>query len=214
MSHGHDDLEPIEGLPELPPPGEEILWQGRPQWRSLLRRAFKMRLVAAYFGVLLGAQVVSNAVKGQLWIGLGDTLSTFAIFATCLGLLTLLAWLHGRATVYTITNRRVVMRIGVALPITWNLPLSRIASADLVVGGDDDGDVVLHLVETDRVRWFHFWPHARRGRRLRASPTLRAVARPAHVAATLAGAARTCGAVTTIPAEWAGVTTAPPIPAT
>lgn len=37
--HGHDDfaVEPIPGLPELPPEGEHILWQGAPCWHALAR---------------------------------------------------------------------------------------------------------------------------------------------------------------------------------
>ena len=35
----------------------------------------------------------------------------------------MLAWLTSRNTVYTITNKRVVMRIGIVLSVTFNLPL-------------------------------------------------------------------------------------------
>ena len=40
-------------------------------------------------------------------------------------LMFVVAWLTARATVYTITNRRVVMRIGVVLEVTFNLPVPR-----------------------------------------------------------------------------------------
>ena len=35
-------------------------------------------------------------------------------------------YFNARATVYTITTRRLVMRIGVALPTTFNLPFKQI----------------------------------------------------------------------------------------
>ena len=35
MSHDDFAAEPINGLPELPPRGEVILWQGRPNWFRL-----------------------------------------------------------------------------------------------------------------------------------------------------------------------------------
>ncbi len=43
------------------------------------------------------------------------------------GLLHLLAWGSARTTIYTLTNRRIVMRIGMAVPKCINLPLTEIA---------------------------------------------------------------------------------------
>ena len=42
------------------------------------------------------------------------------------------AWLVARSSVYSITNRRVVLHIGLALPVTLNLPLAQVASADVL----------------------------------------------------------------------------------
>ena len=39
MSHDDFAIEPIPGLPERPPQGEEILWQGRPNWWALAKSA-------------------------------------------------------------------------------------------------------------------------------------------------------------------------------
>lgn len=212
MSHDDSEFEPIAGLPAVPPEGEEILWQGAPQWRPLARRAFKLPWLAAYFAVLVAAQLVSTITSGSFAGGLARFGTMFAVFAVGLGLVVLLAWLHARATMYTITSQRVVMRIGVALPITWNLPLSRIAAADLVKRDDGDGDVVLRLVAGDRVRWFHFWPHARRGRWLRACPTLRGLTEPDRVAAVLGRAARGCGVSTaSVSPDRAATPTAPTV---
>ncbi len=32
MHHDDFEAEPIKGLPEMPPEGEVILWQGQPNW--------------------------------------------------------------------------------------------------------------------------------------------------------------------------------------
>jgi hypothetical protein len=109
---------------------------------------------------------------------------------TCLGVLAAVAWLNAGAALYTITTRRVVLRIGVALPMTWNLPFKRLASADLKVRKEGDGDIVLGLKAPDRIAWLQLWPHAQPWRLANARPTLRTIAEPAHVASLLAEAVR------------------------
>lgn len=44
---------PFLASPALPPDGERILWQGRPQWTSVARRVMHVDLVALYFVTLL-----------------------------------------------------------------------------------------------------------------------------------------------------------------
>ncbi len=188
MSAAEHEFEPIVGLPKDLPAGEEIVWQGSPEWRSLLRHAYKARWLAAYFGVFLAARLVSTMMSGQWLDGAVHLAAMVGVFAACLGLCALMAWLQARSTMYTITTHRVVMRIGVALPITWNLPFARVAAADLVVRPEGDGDIVLRLVAPDRVAAFHLWPHARPSGFLRASPALRAIAEPGMVAARLEAA--------------------------
>lgn len=51
--------EPIRGLPGMLPPGEQIVWQGSPQWRALARGAFRTRLVMGYFALLAAWALVS-----------------------------------------------------------------------------------------------------------------------------------------------------------
>lgn len=190
MSAVEHEFEPIPGLPADLPEGEAIVWQGRPQWRMLARRGFKVRWLAAYFAVFVAARTISTVTSGQWSDGAVQLVAMIAVFSACLGLCQLLAWLAARSTLYTITTHRVVMRIGVALPITWNLPFARIAAADRIQRPEGDGDIVLRLVAPDRVALFHLWPHSQMTGLLRASPTLRAIAEPAMVAALLEDAVR------------------------
>lgn len=190
MSADHE-VEPIPGLPQELPPGEHILWQGRPGWRGLARHAFLVRWVAAYFGLLAllrggGAVVDGQGFGGALFAG-GVVL---ALGAACLAILALLALLNARATIYTITTRRVVMRFGVALPMTFNLPFKRLAAAELRAREDGQGDICLQLLPPDRIAWLHLWPHARPLRYARAEPALRAIPEVARVAELLGGAVR------------------------
>ena len=180
--------EPIRGLPGLLPPGEHIVWQGSPAWLPLARRAFHTHLVAGYFVVLVGWALLTVATGhrafGAALPGIGITA---AIGVAAVTLLALLGWLAARATVYTITNRRVVLRFGVALPKCVNLPFTRIAAAGLQVYADGSGDLPLSCTET-RLGFVHLWPNVRPWRVGTPEPMLRGVAEPEKVARLLADA--------------------------
>ena len=184
------EIEVVPGLPGKLPPGERVVWQGRPQWRAMARNTFKVRWLAAYFAVFGVARFVVALQQKQGIHGMLQLLALTALAAACLGVLSLMAWLNARATIYTITTRRVVMRIGVALPFTWNLPFNRIAAADLQVRKEGDGDVVLKLAPPDRIGWLHLWPHTQPGHVVRARPALRTIAEPERVSRLLAEAVR------------------------
>jgi hypothetical protein len=174
------DLEPIRGLPGTLPEGEHILWQGAPSWKRLARDAFKTRWIASYFaGLLLWAAIDGNASGFAM---------TLAVGAAGLALLHLLAWLAARATVYTITNRRVVFRFGIALPKCVNLPMSAIAGAGLKRNADGTGDIPLALSGAHRLGYVQFWPHARPWKVAAPEPMMRALPDVAHVAALLSEA--------------------------
>ena len=109
------EYEPVPGLPADLPPGEEILWQGAPCPRTLARRAFHTRKVVIYF-LLLWIFGLGWALQGgtPLLEALGGSLALVIPAFLALGLLTLLARAMARSSLYTITDRRVVLRFGVA----------------------------------------------------------------------------------------------------
>ena len=201
MSSGDPDIEPIVGLPRNLPPGEQIVWQGRPDWRAMARGTFKTRWVAAYFVMFFFAHLLLSLRDHQ---GLGLVWRGAGLAVACLAILHLLAWLNAGAAMYTITTRRVVLRIGVALPLTWNLPFKRLAAADLTVRREGDGDIVFQLVAPDRIAWLQLWPHAQPGRLVRARPALRAIAQPAEVARLLADAMQAWAATESTAVQVAG----------
>lgn len=186
----HDDFafEPIPGLPERPPEGERILWQGSPDWRGLAWRAFHIREVAFYFAVLIAAQPALALLQGSSLAATARPAAWLVLAAAAaIGVLTLLAWAYARSTVYTITNRRIVLRIGVALPITINLPFAVVAAAGLNDrrGG---GDIVLGIQPGERVSYAVLWPHVRPWRLSRPEPMLRSLPEAGRVADLLARA--------------------------
>jgi hypothetical protein len=107
-----------------------------------------------------------------------------------LGLLALLAWLSGRTTLYTLTNRRMVFRIGIALPMAINIPFSAIAAAGVRQGGDGTGDIVLTLTEGNRIAYSNLWPHVRPWRFNAPEPLLCTIGDVNSVADLLAAALR------------------------
>jgi hypothetical protein len=185
--HGHEhELEPQFGLPEPLPEGERVLWQASPEWRGIALRVFHVRKLAAYFALILalrGALLVSDgtpigaALLDLLW------LSPVPLFA--LATLASLAWMTARTTVYTLTDKRLVMRIGIVLTLTFNLPLRTLRNADLHLERDGSGDIAVLLPDADHIGYLNLWPHARPWRLRHPEPTLRSVPDAAAVARRL-----------------------------
>ena len=186
--HEHE-FEPQHGLPERLPAGEHLLWQGTPDWRVIARRVFHVNKVAAYFALMLAWRFATTLNDGGTLVEALRSLAWLAPLAALgLGLLALLAWLTARTTVYSLTDRRIVMRIGIVLTVAYNLPLVRIESADCADAGHGCGDIALTLERGTRIAWLHLWPHVRPWRVSRTQPMLRALPDAQQVSALLAQA--------------------------
>jgi hypothetical protein len=184
--HEHD-FEPARGLPEALPDGEVLLWQGSPDWRDLARRVFHVRKLVLYFSAILLIRGLTSWSNGDAaGVIAGSVLGLLPIAALGIGLLMLFAWLYGRTTVYTLTSRRVVMRIGIVLSVTLNLPLQRIEAADLRGKAGETGDIALRLLEGEKIAYLHLWPHARPWRLARPEPMLRSLKDASALAELLA----------------------------
>jgi hypothetical protein len=184
-------FEPVHGLPENLPAGEALRWQGAPNWRVLARRAFYVRTVAFYFGLLIllrvvlmlsGGATLKEAALSALWLALLAGIAT--------GILALLAWLYSRSTVYSITDRRLVIRFGVALPMAVNIPFKIVESAGLRPYPDGSGDIPLVLGGGQKVSYIVMWPNVRPWRFANAQPMLRGIPEAKKVAEILADALR------------------------
>jgi hypothetical protein len=174
---GHEyEFEPQFGLPERLPDDEFIVWQGSPDVGALANSAFHLKKIGFYFAVLIvacawpalesgaGLMAVVSAVK---WIVPLTVIAMASVW--------LLAWFTARTTVYTVTSKRVVMRLGIVLTVSFNLPFKQIASADVRVLKDGFGDITLALQGSDSIAWVHLWPSVRPWRISKPEPTLRAV---------------------------------------
>ena len=187
--HEHE-FEAVHGLPEALPTDETMLWQGSPDALLMARQALHLDLIGIYFAALVVWSGISawydGAALTQTLIIMGRAT---ALFALAMGLLGVIGLLIARTSVYTITDRRVVMRIGVVLSITFNLPFKQIEAAAVRHRGTAGaGDVVLSLNGADRIAYLHLWPHVRPWQMKRTQPMLRALANVDEVAKVLATA--------------------------
>jgi len=187
LSHGHEhELEPQFGLPEPLPKQEKILWQGSPDWKSMAVHVFHVRKLVVYFALLLLARALTElsfggslaeALISALW------LLPLAVFAVLI--MGYVAYLSAQTTVYTITDQRLVMRVGIVLTLTFNLPYSRLASASLKCYADGSGDIPVALEGHDKIAYVHLWPHAKPWAFARPEPALRCVPNAEAVAGRL-----------------------------
>ncbi|MBS0529049.1 MAG: PH domain-containing protein [Proteobacteria bacterium] len=180
------DFNQFKELPAPLPVGERVIWQGKPSFKGLALRSFHIREVGIYFGVLMAWKLWSGWSNGAssgetataiLWLA-APAVSAVAVLAG-------LAWLFRRAACYTITTKRVLFQFGVALPMTMNIPLSKIASAALKTYSDGSGDIPLGLSDSKRVSYILLWPHVRPWRLRNPEPMLRALPDAAVAAARL-----------------------------
>ena len=190
MSHDDFAAEPINGLPELPPRGEVILWQGRPNWFRLTVESLNLWWVVAYFAVLTAWRFITVIDVFSFERAIIMTLPFVIMTLIVVLLLMLVGFIQARATVYTITNRRVAMRIGAALTVTLNIPYTQIENAAVSVSKAGCGNIALETKGASKFSYLVLWPHIRSWKISKPEPTLRAIPDVQSVAQILAKAAK------------------------
>lgn len=188
---GHDDFafDVLPGLPERPPLGEDILWQGRPAAYALARDAYKLNWIAAYFAVIILWRGGTGFADGGLSMGLAMGLPYVMLATLGLGIIWGLAWIQARTTTYTLTTARVVMQIGAALPVTFNFPFVQVGAANLDLRRDGTGTIALDTLGTTRISYLIAWPHVRPWHLAKTQPAMRSIPDAKSVAQMLADAA-------------------------
>lgn len=170
------------------PPGERLIWQGRPSAWALAFRVFHIRLVAIYFGLLFVVRIMIGISERQPWLGVA-TASRLAIpLVIAMVLLCGLAVLYSRTTRYSVTNRRVLLQFGAVLPMTLNVPFRQVTSAAVKEYPDGSGDLPLSVAGERRLAFLLLWPHVRPWRLNHVEPMLRCVGDARSVASLLSRA--------------------------
>ncbi len=192
MTH-HDDFnfEPIRGLPEQLPEDEHILWQGAPDPKALAREALGLRWVAGYFVLLTVWRIGVSTADYPLTQSMAHGIPFVLAGLIACGIIYGIAYVQARSTVYTLTNKRVAMRIGAALTMTLNLPYTWIGTAKLDAKPSGHGTLAFELIGDTKLSYMMTWPHVRPWRITRTQPALRCIKDAADIAAIFAEAAET-----------------------
>ncbi len=186
MSHDDFSFEPIPGLPEHPPEGEEVLWQGAPAWSGLALRVLHLRKVSIYFTILLtwvGATAILDG--GTVFEAMYAVTVMLPFPMIGIGLLAVLTTLYQRTTIYTITNKRVVMRFGIVLSLCVGFPFKQVKGASLRECSDGTGDLALQMTGPDKMAYLHMWPFSRPWHFKMPEPMLRSLPESQKVAGLL-----------------------------
>jgi hypothetical protein len=196
------DYEPIRGLPGPLPTGETLLWQGAPSPWLLARHALRIVPITVYFVLLALWQGSDVLASSHHWLAALRTAGvTLLLGATTVGILATFAWASARATVYSITTGRVVIRHSVALSMCLNIPLSHIDGVNLrhYADADGSGELALALTSSQRLGYFVNWPHVRPLHLAYPQPALRGLPDVERAARALTQALAASGATAQAP---------------
>lgn len=178
-----------EALHARLPEGESIIWQGKPSWRALAAHGFHVKAVTVYFSLLIVWRVLMSLTMGHgLTYALNSAVSCIVLGVAGVALFMLFAWAIARSSSYTITQNRVVITHGMALPKSLNLPFSAIDAASFTTFKDGSGDIAFTLPPKKNLAYLLLWPHVRAGRTTKSEPMFRCIAEPEAVAKVLANA--------------------------
>ncbi|MFK8051655.1 MAG: photosynthetic complex putative assembly protein PuhB [Woeseiaceae bacterium] len=186
MSEGKGDM--TLGIPRGLPKGERPLWKGGPDPSRLARSALHTRKLAIYFvGLLIWRLIIVWRDGFSADIALNVALTTALLAFVVLAIARLYSAVSARSTTYTITTKRVVIRTGIALPISINVPFEQIVSVDVRRDGEG-GDIELTLADDAKVGYLILWPSAKPLYFSKTRPMLRAL-RSMNVPASVLGEA-------------------------
>jgi len=178
----------IRGVPHPLPDGEQLLWEGAPSMGAVATHVFHWRLVLAYFvGMLALWAMTTDTPRGtEVWWSEATLRLALGVFVMlCVfGLSRAVA----STSWYAITSRRVVMRVGMAFPMSINIPFTLLQTAGLGVFRDGTGQVALGLVPGQRLAYIALWPHCLVWNINHPAPVLRGLEQPEMVAKLLATA--------------------------
>ena len=157
------------------------MWQGAPSPWHLTAQALKARWIIGWCALLAvwrGGAALADGTMADA----GRAVATYAVIgAASIAILYACGYVMAKSTVYTLTNRRVVMRIGAALTVTLQMPFSRIGSADYAPGRGGTGTISFAPIGDGKLGTLALWPHCRPWAK-KAQPAFRAIPDAARVA--------------------------------
>ena len=173
------------------PWGERVLWRSSPDPRLLTEHLFRLRRVAAYSVILYALWAIRQWRSGPGHDFLRTSIVWLVLVLITVGFLHWLAQTTSRTSTYILTDRRLVMRVGIALEMTVSVPLSMIERVDVRQFRDRSGELVVTLAAAMRVGYGALWPHVRLRAPRHPQPVLRGLHQPEYVATLLSEAVST-----------------------
>lgn len=170
------------------PPGEQVIWTGRPRTFLLAADAMRIRWVAGYFVVMALWRTGSLIGDMPLLAAASAGLPFLVLGILCCLVLLAMAWAQARSATYAITDARVVLQVGAALSLTVNIPFEKIESAELKLERNGSGSIFFMSGGKRRLPYLSLWPHARPWHIRRPEAAFRAIEDASDVAAALSAA--------------------------
>ena len=168
-----------DGLPDEVgksiPDSEEILWYGKPNWKSFGYQAFGVKYLLFYF-FITAFYAVSQTNPAFSFGAFLTQYVPFLISGFFAGLiLFLLSYIAARHTCYVITEKRIVIRTGVALVFLLNVPFKNILSIDKKILSKGIGDLCFQAQSKKRIPYLSCWPSLRSTSFLEPIPAFRSI---------------------------------------
>ncbi len=185
----------IRGVPHPLPAGETVLWEGAPETRAISSHVFHWQLFAGYFVVMIVIWIATTDLAIRSPEFLAGFLVRFGLSAIVLAIVSVLSRVVARTTWYAVTNRRIVLRIGMVFPMSINVPFSVLESAAVARFKDGTGQLRITLAKEHRIAYIALWPHCRVFDVTHPQPLLRGLPEPQRVGSLLADAVAAANAV-------------------
>ena len=192
--HGGAPAVYIRGVPHPLPAGEHLLWEGAPAADAVAPPVFHRRALAVYFAVIITWWMVSTTQAFGSSAFLAGLAIRVGLSAIALGVIEVLSRVTARTAWYAVTNRRIVLKLGMVVPMSINLPFSRVQSVGVAMFRDGTGQVLLTLQKADRLAYIALWPHCRVFHINQPQPLLRGLRDAQAVGALLAAAVEAAAA--------------------
>lgn len=154
------------------------------------KESLNLYWVAGYFVFLAAWRFTAVVDLMPLGQAIWASVPFLILGAIACAILLVIAWVQAHYTVYTVTNRRVAMRIGAALNVTLNLPYTQIANANLDLRKAGTGTIAFDLLGDTRISYLVCWPHVRPWKISPTQPALRCINDAERIAAMISEAAQ------------------------
>ena len=157
------------------PSGEKIFWNGKPNWKSFGYHAFGVKYFSIYFFVCAlyaVSQIDAIFSFGAFFTKFIPYLISGILAGT---ILLLLSYFSARHTCYVITEKRIVIRTGVALVFLLNMPFKNILSIDMKTLAQGRGNVIFKVQSKKRIPYLSCWPSVKSGSFFEPIPAFRSI---------------------------------------